>query len=376
MTQQINIGMPRIHMEAGERRDFLPNFVAHLTKNGAKVVLEHDYGIGIGYAEDDYLKHSSGIRFAPVEEVYQQDYVLVLRYPGDEKIRWMRPGACLISMLHFPTRPHRVELLRSLELEAISLDSIRDDTGRRLVENLRAVAWNGTEVAFRVLRSIYPPPGIESPHRPAIQVTLLGAGAVGMHVMQAAIRYGDESYWKRMSTSGIPGVQLSVVDYDLTSQHMLMQEILRRTDVLIDATQRPEPIMPVIPNEWIGFMAAHAVLLDLSVDPYDCVSVPRTVKGIEGVPQGNLDQYIFAPDDPAFDKLPACVDTRNRRHSVSCYSWPGIYPKKCMDLYGKQIAPLMRCVIECGGVHCIDPTGAYFQRALTRGILSRFYGTP
>ena len=376
MTQRINIGLPRIHMEAGERRDFLPSFVAHLVKNGANVVLEHDYGIGLGYTQDDYQKHARGIRFSPVEEVYQQDYVLVLRYPGDEKVRWMRPGACLISMLHFSTRPHRVEFLRSLELEAISLDSIRDDTGRRLVENLRAVAWNGTEVAFRVLRSIYPPPGIESPNRPAIQVTLLGAGAVGMHAMQAAIRYGDDSYWKRLAANGIPGVQLTVVDYDLTNQHVLMQEILRRTDLLIDATQRPEAIMPVIPNEWIGFMASHAVLLDLSADPYDCNSVPRTVKGIEGVPQGNLDQYIFPPDDPAYDALPNCVDARNRRHAVSCYSWPGIYPKKCMDTYGKQIAPLMRCLIECGGANCIDPNGTYFQRAVTRGMLSRFFPTP
>jgi hypothetical protein len=52
----------------------------------------------------------SEVRFASLEEVYQQDIVLVLRYPGDEKVRWMRPGACLVSMLHYPTRPGRVEL--------------------------------------------------------------------------------------------------------------------------------------------------------------------------------------------------------------------------------------------------------------------------
>jgi alanine dehydrogenase len=67
-------------------------------------------------------------------------------------------------MLHYPTRPQRVELLRSLGLEAISLDSLSDDSGRRLVENLQAVAWNGIEAAFKTLRAIYPQPGFDDPY--------------------------------------------------------------------------------------------------------------------------------------------------------------------------------------------------------------------
>jgi len=107
-------------------------------------------------------------------------------------------------MLHYPTRPDRVEFLRSLKVEAISLDSVKDDNGRRLVENLRAVAWNGVEVAFQVLRSIYPSPGFESPDRDPIRVTLLGSGAVGMQVAQAAVRYGDEASGATWQPAGFP----------------------------------------------------------------------------------------------------------------------------------------------------------------------------
>jgi hypothetical protein len=76
-----------------------------------------------------------------------------------------------------------------------------------------------------------------------------------------------------------------------------------------------------------------------------------------GVPQGNLDQYIFAPDDPAFDQLPSQISTRYRRHSVSCYSWPGIHPKRCMDSNGKQLRPLMRTIHEMGGAAKVGPPG-------------------
>jgi len=165
------------------------------------------------------------------------------------------------------------------------------------------------EVAFQTLRKTYPNQEFESRERRPIQVTLLGAGSVGVHVVQAAIRYGDPDLWKSMAARGLPGVQVSVVDYDTTRYASYMREILAKTDLLVDATQRPDPSQPVIPNPWIAWLPEHAVLLDLSVDPYNCDATAPSVKGIEGIPQGNLDQYVFAPDDPAYDAIPACFST-------------------------------------------------------------------
>jgi alanine dehydrogenase len=326
----------------------------------------------MGYTEADYLALAPGARFTSLEETLRQDIVLVLRYPGDWAARALRPGACLISMLHFPTRPGRVALLKEAGLEAISLDSIKDDVGRRLIENLRSVAWNGVEVAFGVLKDHYPAPGLEDPNRNPIKVTVMGAGAVGMLAIQAAIRYGNEQTWRRMASLGATGVQVTAVDYDLTNHPGILQQILKYTDILVDATQRADTSSPVIRNEWIGLMRPYAVLLDLSVDPYDCAGEARSVKGIEGIPQGNLDQYIFLPDDPAYGAIPDCVPTKERRLAVSCYSWPGIYPRECMDLYGKQLAPLLNEIARQKGVGNIDPQGSFFQRALGRAMLSRF----
>lgn len=372
MQNTLKIGLARIHKEPGERRDFLPSFAARLVKTGAQVTLEYGYGSGMRFLEDDYRKVAPPIRFASKEEVYSQDCVLVLRYPGDEVVSMMQPGSCLISMLHYPTRPGRVSFLRSLGIEAISLDSLKDDTGRRLVENLRAVAWNGVEAAFEVLRATYPDPGFGSPNRPPIRVTLMGAGAVGSRVIQAAINYGNPGMRTKMAGGKIPGVMVTAVDYDITPHEAVMRELLAKTDLLVDATQRPDPSKPVIPNTWVAYLPQHAVILDLSVDPYSCETDPPAVKGIEGIPQGNLDQYIFSPDDPAFENLPDCFPGVNRRHTVSCYSWPGIYPKKCMDVYGRQIRPIMHILIDKGNPQAIDPKGGFFERAISRAMLSRW----
>ncbi|MGZ9223541.1 MAG: hypothetical protein ACXW4Q_15655 [Anaerolineales bacterium] len=71
----------------------------------------------------------------------------------------------------------------------------------------------------------------------------------------------------------------------------------------------------------------------------------------------------------------APVSTKNRRHSVSCYSWPGLHPKECMELYGNQLRTILRMLIEKGGVQHINPRGMYFERAIARAMLSRWEGS-
>ena len=372
MTESITIGLARMHLEYGERRDFLPPLVADLEKRGGQVFLEYGYGSGMGFTEADYLDHAPKAKFVSHEEAYQKQIVLVLRCPANKDLELVQPGACLVSMLHYPTRPQRVAYLKSLGIEAISLDSLKDETGRRLIENLRAVAWNGLEVGFQLLHRTYPHPGLESHERGPIQATIIGVGAVGMHAVQAANRYGNIKRWQTLAARGVPGVQVTAVDYDLTGQEKFMKGLLSRTDILVDATQRPSLSMIVIPNEWIGLMPEHAVLVDLSVDPYNCSTNPVEVKGIEGMPQGNLDQYVFMPDDTVYDRIPDCVSVQHRRHAVSCYSWPGIHPKKCMALYGDQVQPIFRTLIDRGGVQNINPQGRYFERAIGRALLSQW----
>ena len=70
--------------------------------------------------------------------------------------------------------------------------------------------------------------------------------------------------------------------------------------------------------------------------------------------------------------MPECVQAKNRRFSVSCYSWPGIHPVECMRVYGRQLRPLLRTLIEKGGTQNIDARGRFFERALSRAMLSRW----
>jgi alanine dehydrogenase len=373
MDSQFTLGLGNIHEEKGEIRAFLPAFVQKMSQSYQEIILEEGYGAAMGFTADAYDRPKN-VRFGSTDEVYMQDYVLVLRYPANDYLELMRPGSCLISMCHFSTRPKRREFLHNHQIEAISLDSITDDNGQRLVENLRSVAWNGCEIAFQVLKNNWFKPGFDAPDRGPVKVTILGSGGVGIHAVQASVRYGDPVLWQKYPEKGVPGNIVRVVDYDLTPHEKELTNLLKDSHLLIDSTQRKNPTEIVIPNRLIQYMPPNAVILDLSVDPYDFRRNPYEVKGIEGIPQGNLDQYIFPPNDPAWGKISNKVDTFHRRWVVSCYSWPGIHPRSCMLRYGNQLAPLMRRLATAGGIEKINPGGQYRERALARGML-KFWGS-
>jgi len=118
---------------------------------------------------------------------------------------------------------------------------------------------------------------------------------------------------------------------------------MRQADVLVDATQCRNPSQPGIGNDWLAGLPEDAIIADLAVDPYLLDHAAPIVRGIEGIPQGDLDKYVFMATNPEWDRtVPASIPSEHRRTTVSCYSWPGIHPATYMDHYARQTTPLWR----------------------------------
>ena len=367
--QHLTVGFPRMYNEIGERRAFLPSLVGILANMDVDVFVEAGSGAGMGYADEAYLETSPRVQVVDEATAYGQDIVVVLRAP-EGRYELVRRGAILLSMLHFVTRPERVELLRRLGIEAIALDMITADNGQRLVQNLRDVGRNGLAAAFDALERRWPP--LLSADRLPVSVTVIGSGGVGKQAIESAVRAGDEARNARIMREGLPGVEVVVVDQNLSGDETYFRRRLGQTDILVDATARRDTSRPLLPNAWLGWLPDHAVVCDLAVDPYLLDDDPPVVRGIEGIPQGNLDQWEFGPDDPAWDRLPPVIPTANRRTVVSCYSWPGVQPEACMELYGSQLTPLLKTLIWYGGLGAVSPDVSFHGRALWRGSLRHF----
>jgi alanine dehydrogenase len=367
VTKEITIGFPRMMKEAGELRVFLPGFIQFLVNEGASVYLEEGYGSRSGFTFEDYQGASPAVSICSREQAFQQDFVIVLRSPRLDEFKLLGKKSCIISMLHYPTRPRRVQLLKELNARAISMDSIVNDRNLRLMEDMRAVSWNGLEVAFDVLEERWP--GLDRGDGKPFRVLVIGTGMVGKHAMDAATKLGNIERNSDHMRAGGPGSLGIAVGRNLSTKAEIMEELFRQSDVLVDAAQRRDPSKPVVPNDWIAWLPEHAVITDLSVDPYTLEVDPPVVRGVEGVPQGNLDQYIFKPDDPNWDKtVPPLIPSTNRRTTVTCYSWPGIHPEASMLHYASQLEPLMQTLLK-RGYNGLSLEGDYFERALYRASL-------
>ncbi|HSO26911.1 MAG TPA: hypothetical protein VLS48_02495 [Anaerolineales bacterium] len=367
MNPSITVGFPRMMKEAGEKRVFLPEFVEYLTTLGAEAYLSEGYGSRLGLTYEDYKGANVKVHRCSQQEALTKDIVIVLRSPTKEDFASIPPGTVLISMLHYPTRPERVQRLKEQGIKAISLDSIVNDSNLRLVEDMKAVAWNGLEVAFDMLEKRFS--GLNRSDGQPYQALILGTGMVGKHAVDAATKLGNIERNNDHIAAGGCGSLALVAGRNLSGQPEQMEKLFRNCDILVDSTQRRDPSLPTVPNKWIAWLPEHAIVVDLSVDPYTLDTEPPVVRGIEGIPQGNLDQYIFHPDDPHWcDNIPPSISCENRRTTVSCYSWPGIHPEASMLHYGQQLKPLMEILLK-KGYDRLSLEGDYFERALYRACL-------
>ena len=361
------IGFPRMRNELGEKRVFLPEFIHYLVNLGTEVYIEDGYGARSGINFEDYKRAHPSVHKCTREEAFQKDVSIILRSPLPDEFHMVKRGTVLMSMLHYPTRPLRVDMLKKLGIKAISLDSIADDKNDRLVENMKAVAWNGLEAAFDWLEKGWP--GLVKPDKKPIQVLIIGAGMVGKHAVEAATKLGNIERNNEHIASNGPGSAAVSIGRNIAANPTTMEALFRQADILVDATQRRNSSKPVVPNDWIAWLPEHAVVVDLAVDPYTLDADPPVVRGLEGIPKGDLDQYVFTPDDPKWDNfVPKSIPSKHRRTTVTCYSWPGVHPEACMRHYARQLEPLMYHLFK-KGYGGISINGDYFERALYRGTL-------
>ncbi len=364
-----SIGFPRMNKEESERRDFVPLLFRLLQINqDIEILVEEDYGIGMGFGINDYLLANDKIKFLPRREVFSADMVVVLRTPEEDELKWMKPRAVLFSMLHYDTRESRNNLLQELQLIPFSMDGIEDDWNKRMVVNYSGTSYSGVEIAFNELNKRtdhFKVPG----SRP-VYAGILGFGAVGLEAAKALKYYSDNYFLNNKSET--PGMIINLYPRSITENPKILKEQLESMDILVDASRRRDPSQYIIENSWLEEMPSHGIILDLSADPYNTDISPIQVKGIEGIPTGTLDQLVFNPEDPAFDSIPEGVDTTHRRTVVSCNAWPGVDPIGCMTLYSKQLIYFLRELISKDPENLKIQSDDPYERALVRSSLPYF----
>lgn len=324
----LRLGFPTIKTADQDKRDFLPEWFANFVGSDLQIVLEEGYGHMLDYTHNDYLKYNSGIIFSERNEVFKSDIVVVLRPPANDDLDLLQRDTIFISMLHFTTHFSRNQLLSKRGIIAISMDSLLDSTGMRVIEDFE----HGVENAFGLaMAKVYP-------EKEKLNITILGSGGVGKAAYK--ISKNIPQSFKRENLA----VKIDVLNSIDTADKNKLNDILSVTDILVDAAGREDKTKAIIDNDQLCNLPDDAVIVDLAADNYDENLEPKQTKGIEGIPTGSLNKQVFGKEEDWLEYIPDFVDSECKRDVISCYSWPAINPERCMRQYQHQLLPY---IYEC-----------------------------
>ncbi|MDP3387175.1 MAG: alanine dehydrogenase [Eubacteriales bacterium] len=360
-----SIGFPKMHKEESEKRDFLPEFFKDLMDYQVDLFLEEGYGERLGYSHADYVKFNNKIKFISPEKVFENDMIIVLRCPEVEEINLIKEDSILISMLHYETRETRNKLLKERKINCFSMDAMTNDDHERILVNYRGTSRAGSRIAFEELKKRTE--NFSKIKDKVINVSIIGAGAVAANSAKAFEEFGDKEF-----LSSDRGIMIHILPRTITQNEEFVKDILSKTDILVDASKRPDSSKIIIRNGLISNMPDYAIILDLAADPYNESVEPIQVKGIEGIPTGTLDKFVMKPDDEMFDGIPETISSYNRRVVVSCNAWPGIDARDCMELYGRQLTPFIDVLLSKPLDKLDISSRNMYERSLVRSSLDYF----
>ena len=357
-------GFPEMDMIKGIRRPYPPHLILPIAKSGKVMVyLEEGYGEDIGFTTSDY--QYDNVYFKTKKEVFSEsDYIVCITAPSAREIDMIGEGQTLLAFLHYTTHDVRNKLFYDRKINTISLDDILDrTTNRRLVEDLRATSFNAIKAALIALKESWGDEKWFTKYREHIKAFVMGTGEIGAHAIDALSNFSYTGLRKELVKNGNCKIQVVALGYRETEDKDFMNRfILPMADILADATFRRQGKnhLHIIEKQQIEILPQDSIVCDISADSYDTSGEIPVVKGIEGIPTGKDKDYampIFHREHSAFTDdsyVPKQyqLSARERRTSVSSYSWPSFGTNADrlanVDIYSKQIKPILKFLIDYG----------------------------
>ncbi|MBN2259949.1 MAG: alanine dehydrogenase [Clostridiales bacterium] len=359
-------GFPKMEKEINEKRGFLPSFFKELNGYDIEICLQTGYGEKMGFSDSDYLHENKQIQFTTKKNIYTKNVVIVLRAPIEAELRLMIRGSVLISMLHYATRERRNSLLQELGIVVFSMDSMVNDSHQRVVINNYETSFNGAQIAIQQSEKLLADINLERP----LNIAIIGMGEIGLTVARAFKDLSNVRYKKQGNSYN--GLKVTLLTRSITGNKNTLESELRHTDILVDASSRSDTSKHIVSNKMLSELPSHSVILDITADPYDYKKNPPQVKAIEGILTGTLDQMIFDVTDKAYENLDESICKLEKRLLVSCNAWPGVNPVKSQEIYGLQLLPIIKVLIDKGHENLSLNSKNYYERILYRSSFEHF----
>ncbi len=279
----MNIGIPKERRPFEYRVGLSPAGVEALAQGKHTVFVEHDAGVGAGFADKEYEQAGARIVYS-VDEVFgRSELLLKIARPTDEELDWLQPKSTLLGLLHMASaKQSKIDSLLKDKVTAIAYEQIQEKDGSLPV--LRPFSQIGgamsAEVAARFLQTDQGGRGIllgGIPGVPPAEVVILGAGTAGTYAARAFCGAGAHVTVLDKDINALQRVsQCSGSIVTLPSNERNIAKAIEYADVLVGAVLISGERAPMlVPRELVRRMKARAVIIDISIDQGGCIETSR-----------------------------------------------------------------------------------------------------
>ncbi|MBN2164050.1 MAG: alanine dehydrogenase [Pontiellaceae bacterium] len=277
------IGVPREVKKDEYRIAMLPVGASLLIKDGHRVLIEKDAGIGSGFSNADYHAVGAEIIESPQSLFEEAEMIIKVKEPQPEEIKRLRNGQILFCYFHFASSPELTEDCLNSGITAIAYETLTDAGGRLpLLTPMSEVAGKmSAQEGAKCLEKPMMGRGILLGGVPGVapaNVLVLGGGVVGTNAARVAAGLGanvtimDINLERLRQLDAImpPNVTTLFCEPHAIEQYAVTADLVIGS-VLIPGAKAPR----LITRELVGRMERGAVIVDVCIDQGGCSETSR-----------------------------------------------------------------------------------------------------
>lgn len=273
----MNIGVPKEIKTDEFRVAITPSGVQELLKEGHKVYVESDAGIGSGFSDEDY-ENAGAVLLKDVKELFDiSEMIVKVKEPIAQEYELFKENQTLFTYLHLAADEQLTRFLLKKGIRSFAYETLSEEDRLPLLEPMSEVAGKMAALMASVhLGRYHGGSGVLTGGvvgvRPA-QVMILGGGVAGKAAAEVAAGLGaDVSIFdinaKRLHyiSDVLPANVTTIYSSDVNIAAMLPRCDIVIGTVLIPGAKAPK----LISKEMLSTMKKGSVLVDVSIDQGGC----------------------------------------------------------------------------------------------------------
>ncbi len=271
------IGVPKEIKPNENRVGLIPAGVHEFVKNGHKVIVEKNAGLGSGISDEEYIKEGAQIVNSAKDIFDSAEMIIKVKEPQPVEIDMLKKDQILYTYLHLA--PDRAQTLGLMEkgVVAIAYETIEVDGKLPLLEPMSEVAGKMSSImAAYYLAKPYGGKGVLAGGVTGVhsaKFVILGGGTAGLNAAKVASGMGANVYVFDINIERMRYLEdvLPKNCQMIMSNKVNIENEIKDADAIIGTVLIPGAKAPhLITKDMLKLLKKGTVLVDVSIDQGGC----------------------------------------------------------------------------------------------------------